>query len=103
MRTKNKADLLIQVQSLIVLFIGWSVGADKVVELDDEMKSLTSDMNGLEGEPLQSSALPKDIASLNIARQQELAEPLFKFRRLKLQINGWLKRPYEGLIHCWIP
>ena len=68
-RTKKKADLLIQVHSLIVLFIGWSVGADKVVELDGEMKSLTSDVNRLEGEPLQSSALPKDITSLNIARQ----------------------------------
>ena len=51
------------------------------------MKSLTSDVNGLEGEPLQSPALPEDIAGLNIARQQELAELLFKFRRLKLQIN----------------
>ena len=50
-----------------------------------------SDVNGLEGEPLPPSALPKDIASLNVARQQELEEPLFKFRRLELQINKWLK------------
>ena len=85
------------------LFVSWPVGADKVVELDDEMKSLTSDVNGLEVEPLQSSALPKDIASLNVARQQELAEPLFKFRRLELQINKWLERPYERLIFFWIP
>jgi len=51
------------------------------------MRSLTSDVNGLEGEPLHSSALPKDIASLNIARQQELAEPLVLFWRLELQIK----------------
>ena len=68
-RTRQRADLLIQVHSFIVLFNSWSVGADKVVELDDEMKSLTSDVNRLKGEPLQSPALPKDIASLNIARQ----------------------------------
>jgi len=90
-RTKQIADLLVQVHTLIVLFISWSVGADKVVESDDEMKSLTSDVNGLEGEPLQSSALPKDIASLNIARQQELAEPLFKCRRLELQTKQMVK------------
>ena len=86
-RTKQKADLLVQVHTLIILFIGWSTGAERVVEVDDEMKSLTSDVNGLAGEPLQSSALPEDITSLNIARQQELAEPLFEFRRLELQIK----------------
>ena len=61
--------LLIQFHTLIVLFLWWLVGVDKVVEPDDEMKSLTSDVNGLEGEPLQSSACPKDIAGLNVARQ----------------------------------
>ena len=91
MRTKQKLDLLIQVHTLIVLFICWSLGADKVVESDDEMKSLTSDVDGLEGEPLHSSALPKDIASLNIARQQELAQLLFEFRRLELQIRQIVK------------
>jgi hypothetical protein len=55
------------------------------------MKCLTSDMNGLEGEPLHTPALPKYIASLNIARQQELAERFFKFRRLELQINQIVK------------
>ena len=55
------------------------------------MKSLTSNVNGLEGKPLHSSALPKDIASLNIAGQQELAERLFKFRRLELQIKQMVK------------
>ena len=84
-RTKQKSDLLIQVHALVVLFIGWSVRADRVIELNDEMKSLTSDVNGLEGEPPHSPALPKDISSLNVARQQELAEPLFKFRGLELQ------------------
>ena len=84
-------DLLIQFHTLIVLFFCWPVRADKVVEQDDEVKSLTSDVNGLEGEPLQSSAGTKDIASLNVARQQEFAERLFKFRRLELQINNWLK------------
>jgi len=91
-RTKQKADLLIQVHTLIVLFIFWSVGADKVVESDDEMKGLTSDVNCLEGEPLHSSALPKDIASLNIARQQELAEPCFEVRRLELQLKNIVKK-----------
>ena len=90
-RTKQKSDLLIQVHSLIVLFIGWSVRADRVIESNDEVKSLTSYVNGLEGEPLHSSALPKDISSLNVARQQELAEPLFKFRRLELQKNKMIK------------
>jgi len=89
--TKQKLNLLIQIHTLIVLFICWSVRADKVVELDDEMKRLTSDVNGLEGEPLHSSALPKDIASLNIARQQELAEPLVRFWRLELQIKQMVK------------
>ena len=77
-------DLLIRFHTLIVLILCWPVVADKVVEQDDKMKSLTSDANGLEGEPLQSSARPKDIAGLNAARQQELAERLFKFRRLEL-------------------
>ena len=84
-RTKRKVGLLIQFHTLIVLFLRWLLGADKLVEPDDEMKSLTSDVNGLEGEPRQSSARPKDIASLNIARQQELADPHFKFRCLILQ------------------
>ena len=61
-------ELLIQFHTLIVLFLCWPVGADRVVEQDDEMKSLTSDVNDLKGEPLQSSARPKDIASLNVAR-----------------------------------
>jgi hypothetical protein len=80
-----KADLLIQFHTLIVLFFCWPIGADRVVEPDDEMKSLASDVNSLEGEPLHSSARPNDIASLNVARQQELAEPLFKHRCLELQ------------------
>jgi len=84
-------DLLIQLHTLIVLLICWPIGADKVVESDDEMKRLASDVNGLEGEPLHSSACPKDIASLNVARQQELAERLFKFRCLKLEIKGMVK------------
>ena len=84
---KQKADLLIQFQALIVLVVCWPVGADKIVEPDDEMKSLTSDVNGLEGEPLHSSARPNDITSLNVARQQEPAEPLFKFWCLELQIE----------------
>ena len=90
-RRKQKVDLLIQFHPLIVLFLCWPVGADKVVEPDDEMKSLTSDVNGLEGEPLQSSARPKDIASLSVARQQELAERLFKYRRLELQMKQLVK------------
>ena len=68
MRTRQKADLLIQFHTLIVLFICWPVGADMVVEPNDEMKSLTSDVNGLEGEPFHPSTLLKDIASLNVAR-----------------------------------
>jgi hypothetical protein len=55
------------------------------------MKCLTSDVNGLKGEPLHSSAFPKYISSLNIARQQELAERLVKFRRLELQIKQIVK------------
>jgi hypothetical protein len=55
------------------------------------MKGLTCDVNGLEGEPLHSSALPKYIASLNIGRQQELAQWLAKFRRLELQIKQMVK------------
>jgi hypothetical protein len=88
---KQKADLLIQVHTLIVLFICWSVGLDEVVESDDEMKCLTSDVNGLEREPLHSSAFPKYISSLNIARQQELAERLVKFRSLELQVKQMVK------------
>ena len=88
---KGRVGLLIQFHTLIVLFLCWLVGADKIVELDDEMKSLTSDVNGLEGEPLQSSACPKDIASLNVARQQELEESLFRFRRLEQQIEQLVK------------
>ena len=65
---KQKSNSLIQVHTLIVLFICWPVRADKVVEPNNEMKSLASDVNGLEGEPLHPSALPKDIASLNVAR-----------------------------------
>jgi len=64
----DKMDLLIQFHTLIVLFLCWPVGVDRVVEKDNEMESLTSDVIGLEGEPLQSSARPKDIASLNVAR-----------------------------------
>ena len=81
---KGRVGLLIQFHTLIVLFLCWLVGADKVIEPDDEMKSLTSDVNGLEGEPLQSSACPNDVAGLNVARQQELAEPLFRSWRLEL-------------------
>jgi len=55
------------------------------------MKSLTSDANDLQGEPLQFSALLKDITSLNVARQQELVERLFKIRRLELQIGQLVK------------
>ena len=84
---KQKVDLLIQFHTLIKLILCWPFRTDKVVEPDDEMKGLASDVNGLEGEPLHSSARPKDIASLNIARQQELPERLFKFRRLELQIK----------------
>ena len=84
-------DLLIQSHTLIVLFLCWPVGADKVVEADDEVKSLTSDVNGLEGEPLQSFARLKDIASMNVARQQELAERLFKYRRLEPQMKQFVK------------
>ena len=90
-RIKRRVGLLIQFHTLIVLFLCWLVGADKVVEPDDEMKSLTSDVNSLEGEPLQSSACPKDVAGLNVARQQELAEPLFRFRRLELQRKRLVK------------
>src|SRR5258706_12365545 len=90
-RTKHKADLLIQFHTLIVLFLCWPVGADKVVEPYDEMRSLMSDVNSLEGEPLHSSARPNDIASLNVARQQEPAEPFFKFRCLELQIKDVVK------------
>ena len=91
-RIKREAGSLIQVHALIILFLCWLVGADKVVEPGDEVKGLTGDVNSLEGEPLQSSALPEDIASLNVARQQELAEPLFKFRHLGLQIKQLVKR-----------
>src|SRR5258706_12067863 len=90
-RTKHKADLLIQFHTLIVLFLCWPVGADKVVEPYDEMRSLMSDVNSLEGEPLHSSACPNDIAGLNVARQQEPAEPFFKFRCLELQIKDMVK------------
>ena len=88
---ENKADILIQFHTFIVLFLCWPVGADKVVEPYDEMKSLTSDVNSLEGEPLHSSARPNDIASLNVARQQELAGTFFKFRGLELQIKEMVK------------
>ena len=88
---KQKVDLLIQFHTLIVLFLCWLVRTDEVVEPDDEMESLTSDVNTLEGEPLQSSARPKDIAGLNVARRQELAETLFKFQRLKLQMKRLVK------------
>ena len=57
--------LLLQFHDLIVLSLSWLVSADEAIELD-EMKSLKNDMSGLEGEPLHSSARPKDIASLNI-------------------------------------
>jgi len=77
-RRKRKWTYSPQFHTLIVLFLCWPVGADKIVEQDDEMKRLTSDANDLEGEPLQSSALPKDIASLNTARQQELAGRFFQ-------------------------
>ena len=87
METKYKADLLIQFHTLIALFLCWPVGADKLVEPYDKMKSLTSDVNSLEREPLHSSARPNDIASLNVARFQELAEPLIKCRGLELQIK----------------
>ena len=90
-RTKHKADLLIQLHTFIVLFLCWPVGADKIVESYDEMKRLTSDVNSLKGEPLHSSARPKDIASLNVARQQELAERFFRFRCLELQIKDMVK------------
>ena len=90
-RIKGRVGLLIQFHTLVVLFLCWLVGANKVVEPDDEMESLTGDVNGLEGEPLQSSACPKDVAGLNVARQQELAEPLFKYRRLELQIKRLVK------------
>ena len=66
-RMKQKVDLLIHFHALVVLVLCWLVGADKVVEPDDEMKSLTGDVNGLEGEPLQSSACPKDVTGLNVA------------------------------------
>ena len=69
MRMKRKLGLLIQFHTLIVLFLCWLQGADKLVEPDDEMESLTSDVNGLEGKPLHSSARLKDIASLNMAQQ----------------------------------
>ena len=68
-----------------MLFFCWPIRADRVVEPDDEMKSLTSDVDSLEGEPLHSFAGSNDITSLNVARQQELAEPLFKLRCLELQ------------------
>ena len=90
-RSKHKVDLLIQFSTLIVLFLCWPVGADKVVESYDQMKSLMSDVNGLEGEPLHSSARPNDIASLNVARQQEPAEPFVKFRCVELQIKDTVK------------
>ena len=99
-RTKQEADLLIQFHTLIVLLLSWPVGADKVVEPYDEMKSLTSDVNSLEREPLHSSARPNDIASLNVARQQEPAEPLFKFRGLELQTKEMVKSSTWHLIHC---
>jgi len=72
-RTKQKVDLLIQLHTFIVLFVCWPLGADGVVEPDDEVKSLASDVNSLEGEPLDSSARPNDIASLDVARQEEPA------------------------------
>ena len=50
-RMEQRVDLLIQFHTLIVLFLCWLVRTDEVVEPDDEMKSLTSDVNGLEGEP----------------------------------------------------
>ena len=46
-RMKQRVGLLIQFHALIVLFLCWLVGTDKVVEPDDEMKGLTSDVNGL--------------------------------------------------------
>ena len=66
-RMKREVGLLIQFHTLIVLFLCWLVGTYEVVEPDDEVKSLTGNVNGLEGEPLQSSARPKDIAGLNVA------------------------------------
>ena len=88
---KHKEDLLIQFHALIVLVVCWPVGADEVVKSDDEMKRLTSDVNSLEGEPPHSSACSNDITSLNIARQQEPAEPLFKFWCLELQMKQIVK------------
>ena len=46
-RMKQRVGLLIQFHALIVLFLYWVVGPDEVVEPDDEMKSLTSDVDGL--------------------------------------------------------
>ena len=89
---EGRVGLLIQFHTLIVLFLCWIIGADKVVEPDDEMKSLTGNVNGLEGEPLQSSARPKDIAGLNVARQQELADSLFIFRHLGLQMKQLVRK-----------
>ena len=84
-KNETKGDLLIQLHALIILFICWPVRTDEVVEADNEMKSLASDVNGLEGEPFHPSACPKDISSLNVTRQQEPAEPLFKVWCLELQ------------------
>jgi len=84
-RTRSKGDLLIQIHAIIILFLCWPIGADKVVEPDNEMKSLASDVNGLEREPFHPSARSEDISSLNVARRQELAEPLFEFWCLELQ------------------
>ena len=89
---KRRVGLLIQFHTFIVLFLCWIIGANKVVEPDDEMKSLTGNVNGLEGEPLQSSACPKDIAGLNVARQQELADSLFIFRHLELQMKQLVRK-----------
>ena len=93
---KREVGLLIQFHTLIVLFLCWLVGAYKVVEPDDKMKSLTGNVNGLEGEPIQSSARPKDIAGLNVARQQELADSLFIFRHLELQMKQLIRKYNTG-------
>jgi len=42
-------------------------------------ESFTSDVNGTDGKLLYTSARPKDIVSLNVARHQELAEALSNF------------------------
>ena len=90
-RKGQEANSLIQFHTLVILFICRPVRTDKVIETDDEVKSLASNVNGLEGEPLHSSAGPDNISGLDVARQQELAELFFKFRCLELWIGRMVK------------